>query len=1052
MFQSYVFYLVESLATVKSIVLLFDIDDSRGEREKLLQQLYGLFFDLAPIPTVPKAAKLYLLEIGQTLVDEADSISSNIVAFLVQKLGDGRAETQKFATELIRSCADKLQPALGLYFNDKVIEFTGEAPETDKDRKKLELLKQLHVQMVQVGKVAPSALASVIPQFEEEFQASDIDIRLISIAHLTGLFAVANQETIKMYPHLWLAWMNKMNDRSPAVRIQWIRAAVELLPELEAEAQKSIQAALAEKLQDIDAKVRERVIDSLQKYLEEKKGAVLTLGSTLCEELGFRCRDTVEEVRIKALNLLCRTIIRLYEADPRHACFAACCNQLFNLIYTNERGIRIFYEYCIEHGLFIPPDNIEYSSHTEMLVSIYQTLGDEAHKAFKKWLNDKSLFVRYVSAFVKISVANPSDPRLAALIQHISSLFRVPLEAQPMLQTLPTVLFSNDAVKNIFISIGDADLSVARHQETLKAAVDFDWGKQDKRLKHYLMAFLARRASVLAIHPDFLKSILAIDSPQLLDTAQKLVSEVIAEFPSLGIKHSGLLESRICDYPEDIDSLMAYSRFSSACAESLTKNPNVIAVLKNLMLTGNRAQVKYAVRSLLSWSQERAAMADLVADLWSQLPLERESSLDSAKAIRTWQCVNECCQANLCQGLDGWQGKIVHSLQLIACREKTSYRFYGTDASLENYTEEESVCVVAVRALRNWILNLKNFDKEEELKQLRVFAPLLAESLVNLKSSRVLLAIVKSLCCLVPRPTAFTVVNNLRDLVHVCFASPMAVKESLSHLIIRQYQMGNVGMIYLVIPFIASEDLQNKSHLKEVLTSLRKTDRFADAVLPLDDTTIEINSKQLRRYEDLLIFVLLISSLYSAFADLNETTLQYFSHLVEFLVDVIATEINVSYLFDAAVQLKRHEFISEFSTRNRQLYILSEMTQNALRNRSTSQKWPLQAIKTSIVLSDDLLNEMSTGEEMARNIKKSYLIRVQEKLHEQGKRSENVSMEVDQEGQCENIDTTAGNQPLTFSSLESTPKKRLVEARRSARNRPVVGTTRNLGTSTNVLR
>lgn len=1040
MYQSYVFYLVESLATVKSIVLLLDVDDTRGERERLLQQLYGLLFDLAPLPTVPKAAKLYLLEIGQTLIDEADSISSDITAFIVQKMGDVRGETQKFAAELVRSCADKLQPALGLYFNEKVIECTGGADGDERDRKKLELLKQLHAHMAQIGKVAPSALASVVPQIEEELQASDVDLRLIAITHLASLFAAPSPDAVKMYPHLWQAWMNKMNDKASAVRIQWIKAAVELLPALDLDLRKSIQTALTEKLQDVDAKVRERAIDWLQKYVDDDKAAVLILGPVLCEEVGVRCRDTLEEVRIKALNLLGSIIVRLYERDPRHECFAACCNQLFNLIYTNERDIRIFYEYFIEHGIFIPRSGVDYRQHTELVVAMYRTLGEEAHKAFKKWLNDKSLFVRYFGAYVKVSLANPADPRLAALNQHIANLFRVPLEAQPMLQTLSTVIASNEPMKSVFNSLCSPDLSLSKHQENLKRIMEFDWDKQDRRLKHYLMTFLGRRASLLSIHPDFLKAALAIDS-ELQPAAQRLVAEIISEFPALGIKHSDLLEARICDHPDDVDSLLAYSRFVSACAGRLDPRPEVMSMLKELVVSGTRLQAKYSVRSLLALAPGGSAVAELVASMWSALPVESNRCVATMEAIRAWQCVNECCKANLCHRYEGWQERSTAALQLVLGGESKSHRLLSLEAPLEEYHAEEALGVVAIRALRNWILNLKTLDKEEEMKQLRVFAPLLVGLLHGLKSPRVLLAVSKTIICLVPRPTAFTIVNNLRDLVRICLEGAAAVRDALSHLIVRQYQLGNIGMIYLLAPLISAEEARGKGSLRETLISLRKNDRFADAVLPLDDATIEINSRQLRRYEDLMIMALMVAAICSPSAALDEAALQHFSSIVDLLADVIATEINVSYLFDAVVQLKRHEFVEDFSSRNKHLYILSELAQNTLRHKASTHKWLLQAIKSSIVISDDLLRELSTVEEMGRNIKKTYLVRAQERLHHHhpSKRSESMPMDIDEGAQNENINSGHDNRSSTSSSLESTPKKPVVGVRRSARNKPSVG-------------
>jgi hypothetical protein len=72
------------------------------------------------------------------------------------------------------------------------------------------------------------------------------------------------------------------------------------------------------------------------------------------------------------------------------------------------------------------------------------------------------------------------------------------------------------------------------------------------------------------------------------------------------------------------------------------------------------------------------------------------------------------------------------------------------------------------------------------------------------------------------------------------------------------------------------------------------------------------------------------------------------------------------------------------------LYVLSELAQNSLRASATSHKWLLQAIKTPIILTDDLLQELSTIEDVGKNVHRSYLVRAIEK-----NRKSDESMRVD---------------------------------------------------------
>ena len=560
-YHNYVFYLLESLATVKSVVLLLDVDDTHGERERLLQQLIGLAFDLAPLPNLARAAKLYLLEIFQTLVDEADFLSNDIIKSIVQRCGDVRVETRNFAADLVRLCADKLQPGLGLFLNEAALNYSGG---DNQDGKQIESLRQVHSQIIEVGRIAPTAVTSAVAQIEEELRADDVDVRLIALTCLADFFTAPGQDITRQYPSLWASWLSRMNDRAVNMRIQWSKLAVPLLGQLVfAPSNSELRSCIAEKLQDLDAKVREKTISCLRKFIEERPPTIL--GLEVCKEVWNRCRDKSEEVRIAAMDLQSELLHKLFKVDPKGDLFSGCVNAVFKLIYTNERSLRIFYEYFIEHSVMMPKTDA--AQQAALLVAMYMVMSDEARKAFKKWLSDKSRFVKYFSAFVKIASLNSEDSRLATVAQHLSDLFMEPLEARGCLLAISGAILADEPSKKVFEQLALPETSISRLVKSVDGVMKYGWTKKDARLKGYLMIFVARRASLIAISNELITEILRIAEGELETAAKRLVEEIISEFPALGVEHTGLLEELILSNEDNADHLLAYSRFAAACPE-----------------------------------------------------------------------------------------------------------------------------------------------------------------------------------------------------------------------------------------------------------------------------------------------------------------------------------------------------------------------------------------------------------------------------------------------------------------------------------------------------
>jgi hypothetical protein len=578
-----------------------------------------------------------------------------------------------------------------------------------------------------------------------------------------------------------------------------------------------------------------------------------------------------------------------------------------------------------------------------------------------------------------------------------------------MLKAFPMTLTKEASSLEQFRNLVQPNKSIKSQKDLVESLTSRNWEKTDARLKEYLITFTVRRACMLSINNEILTAVLNLSDKELYSSARKLIADIISEFPALGVSHASVLQDAIVNESgSSIDTLASYARFASACLDKITPRDDFFDFIINLIGTGTRKQAKYATRILLAFKSKWPVLSNILENI----------NLDN---VRSWQILAELAT----------QLAILGPSELLTIKEKAlalmdslstaaeTWPIKRIGLALDNYTFTEICAVLAVRCIRNLLASLRNVDQNQEMEHLRLFAPLYVEWLSTVQSPRVQYAISKTLVGFVPRPTATTVVTNLHTFLTFLSGCPSMVRDRLSAFITRQYQLGHIGMIYLSIPLLTVE---GRPAMKDALVAIKRADRWADAVLPHDDRSVEITSRSLRRYEDWFIVTLIISALNPAEEALDDTQLAKYTTLVEMLTDIVANELNVSYLFDSAVQLKRYEFVREYALRNKHLYVLSELAQNSLRASATSHKWLLQAIKTPIILTDDLLQELSTIEDVGKNVHRSYLVRAIEK-NRKSDESMRVDTRVDELKESQFTEIECKESQLTEQSTKQSTKQ-----------------------------
>ena len=113
---NFYFRLLESLSTVKSVVLIFELPDG----SQLMHGFFHLVLSQLATSTLNEACRLYALELLQTLIEECDVIPDEIIdlvwsCFERESTGNND-QTLTLASELLKMTYQKFDPVLGLKF------------------------------------------------------------------------------------------------------------------------------------------------------------------------------------------------------------------------------------------------------------------------------------------------------------------------------------------------------------------------------------------------------------------------------------------------------------------------------------------------------------------------------------------------------------------------------------------------------------------------------------------------------------------------------------------------------------------------------------------------------------------------------------------------------------------------------------------------------------------------------------------------------------------------------------------------------------------------
>ncbi|DBA04877.1 TPA: hypothetical protein N0F65_006879 [Lagenidium giganteum] len=294
------FHVLESLATVKSCVLLIGMDFvAEDGEEQLLVQLFKTLFETVQKEHSVKIEQL-MLSIMATCIEESDTMDQalldTILAPLLQPTPhDGSAADggdcgpYKMARELIQRTSDHLQSHLSHYFNSILVD----APSAVSLQKTSELKEHVYTLIYEVHKVNASLLMYVLPNVCMQLQVDEVATRSDAIALMGRLFASSHADYGQQHMKIFRSFLGRFRDVSKEIRLQMVQVCA-IIWERKPELGSTLETEFIQRLADPEWEVRRLVVNE-----------VCDLAMNNIELVSYECLHEVGE-RVKDKKVVLR--------------------------------------------------------------------------------------------------------------------------------------------------------------------------------------------------------------------------------------------------------------------------------------------------------------------------------------------------------------------------------------------------------------------------------------------------------------------------------------------------------------------------------------------------------------------------------------------------------------------------------------------------------------------------------------------------------------------------------------------------------------------------
>ncbi|TFY68468.1 hypothetical protein EVG20_g3547 [Dentipellis fragilis] len=1010
-YQEY-FHLLESLSTVKSVVLVCDLPHA----DELIMDIFRDFFALVR-QDLAKKIEMFLADILVALIDEAQSLPNEVLETLMAQFMDKHPGMDnpafRLAVQVCNATADKLQRHVCQYFTDIIV---AHAP-SDEDDTDLADIRTAHDLIKRLHRTCPGLLHNVVPQLEEELRVEDVTLRTLATQALGEMFAdKGGPDLVRKYPTTWNVWLMRKNDKSPAVRLALVEATRSLITSL-ADQREIIEEALSSKLLDPDEKVRAAVCKLYSQL--DYEAALHHVSVQLLRNVAGRGLDKKHSVRTEALNSVGKLYSLAYpeieNGDPAAVRQFSWIPEAILHMSSTTQEVRAAVEHVLSEYVLPMPNarnaEVDEVAWTDRLLTTMKFLDEKAVNALLILSGIKtprpSGYERFVDCCVEHNemmqggIMDENEDqitrRLNIIVQKISGSMPDPQKAAEDLRAfaklnesrlyklLKTCMDTQTDLKTLVKS------SVRIFHPAIPCPLLLTCPIQSEFLKridqsavtlHATMSTFLRRASLRFINQSSVPQLvrrLQRDTGTEGDSAAMLLSFVAKHCPALFRSHVGEL-AKACS----ADARSGHARQVEVCLQALaavaavdekltTSDKRMTERVLRFALDSDARHSKFAAR-LLARSKDSAkqsAFAQTIADTLPEMDLESEDET----LVAHLAVLREFASA----APDAFEK-----------RSEDIMSFVVKNVLMQSVTLDPNMMQVDTEWVENTDMPIALRAKLLALKvcRARCLAHATAPTALDVATP-----VMKMFMSILEHGGALSAASAETDDPRVKSRLRLQAAVSLLHLASADAfsRFVNEHFIMLAITIQDACYQVRIGFLSKLVTLLSNQKLLAHfntiPFMTIHDPEADVRSMarayvlyayrsappamRLARFEMIFVRFLHLLAHHPDFA-LTQDSLPDMAKYIEFYLELIANSENISLLYHLAGKMKTVRD-SESQVCSEHLYALSELAQHVIKARAQTHNWSLQSYPGKIKLFSDILKPLPNAQTANEILKHVYL-------------------------------------------------------------------------------
>ncbi|CAO3563672.1 unnamed protein product [Mortierella alpina] len=992
-YYSMYYYLLESLSVVKSIVLITDL---KNADEIMVELFRNIFDDIRPQQA--KNVQICMSELLQHIIDEAENLPQEIVdiilaQFLHKHKFDNPA-AYRLACDLGNNCADKLQRYVFQYFLDII----STARNGELSSKEMEDFKTVHKLVIELNKATPALLLNVIPQLEEEMKLTDVSIRSLATKSLGEMFAEKTSQLATQYESTWKAWLLRRNDKVPQVRIIWVESAVKLI-KTHGNLDKELNEGFAEKLVDPDEKVRVAACQAIGEFDYETSLHHIKRDTLI--QVGHRCRDKKKAVSKEAIKSLSVLYSQAYPEieNGTHASithFGWMPSAILHAVYVNDNETFSFVDHAVLATL-LPPQGST-GSRTQRLVTVFTNLDEKGRTGFLSVLRRCVDARYYMTALLRLlkaheasskeSDASEFERKLGAVIKALSDRLPDPVKSSIVLYKFAKA--GDDKFLESISSCMNSRSSLKDIKKAVKETIERIENVTPSNLE--VFSILLERISLMLLNYEVVSQLIrnVDESEEHRQASGELLRYISLIFPAIFKDHLADITSLLRDteFAGASDSLHTLAEFAKSYPKSVPANAKAQETLEAFLESGTVTQAIHAMIVLASVPNNESkclAIAEAVADRLDVASprLLKDLSILSQVALYSPQSFE----------------KVSHSVVSFIIKTLLMTNIPGQDvtydstidwvskANLDDYSQSK---IMGLKVLVNRAIMLLESDPGAAQDAVRpVFkllwtllseeGELVAEKNTNavlkshlrLNAARLVIKLTRG------NPTFEKMVSvaDYRRLALVMQDTIFGVRQGFATRVMKYIRSKELHIRYLAVLFLGAHEpeLEWRQKVRGFLIQQSKSQAGEDSKLMLNELSLARLLHLLANHPDFVLArsgegdVFKESTKQHSLDDLNLT-----ARYIEFYLETMANAENVSLIFYIATLTKTVRF-ANLNEETQNLYIVSDLAQYLIQERSRSHSWILTSYPGQVKLPRELFAPLGHSDLSVEISKKNYL-------------------------------------------------------------------------------